>query len=171
MNKKNTSCDTSVLINFLKIKRTDLLQKCSHNFFITDHVQEEITTCYPEQQALLDSALEKKILTKINVDSPEEFKLFGELSKSGQLGTGECAAISIAAHQKYYLAIDDNQAIKKASCLLLSSYILRTQDLILIMIEEDILSLDEADYMIEIWAREHRFKVKINSFRELSLKY
>ncbi|MEI6242089.1 MAG: hypothetical protein WCP39_01635 [Chlamydiota bacterium] len=164
----NTSCDTSVLINFLKIKRIDLLQNCSHFFFITDHVVDEITTYYPNQQALLKSALDQKILTKVSVNSSEELKIFEELSKSGQLGAGECAAIAFAVHQNYYLTIDDNQAIKKASFLLLPNRILRTQDLILLMIQENLLNIDEADHMIQIWAKEHRFKLKFNSFNELA---
>jgi len=72
------------------------------------------------------------------------------LSKSGQLGAGECAAIASAVHQKHYLAIDDNQAIQKASVLILPNFILRTQDLILIMIQENLLSLYEADKLLLI---------------------
>lgn len=164
---KNTSCDTSVLINFLKIKRIDLLQECSHSFFITDHVQNEITESYPDQSALLKTALDKNILTKVTVNSSEELKIFVELSKSGQLGAGECAAIASAVHQKNYLAIDDNQAIQKASALLLPNFILRTQDLILIMIQENLLSIAEADEFLLVWAQQHRFKLKLNSFNEL----
>ena len=164
---KNISCDTSVLINFLKIKRIDLLQECSHSFFITDHVQNEITECFPQQYSLLKSALDQNILTKVTVNSSQELKIFLELSKSGQLGAGECAAIASAVHQKHYLAIDDNQAIQKASVLILPNFILRTQDLIFIMIQENLLSLYEADKLLLIWAKEHRFKLKINSFNEL----
>ena len=66
---KNISCDTSVLINFLKIKRIDLLQECSYSFFITDHVQNEITECFPQQYSLLKSALDQNVLTKVTVNS------------------------------------------------------------------------------------------------------
>lgn len=164
---KNISCDTSVLINFLKIQRIDLFQKCSLFFFITDHVQDEISAYYPDQHTLLNFAVDQKILVKRNVESPEEFQTFGELSKSGQLGAGECAAIAIAVHQHYCLAIDDNQAIRKASILLSPHCILRTQDLMLLMIQENLLSLEQADHMIQVWAKEHRFRLKIDSFRSL----
>ena len=161
-----TSCDTSVLINFLKIDRMDLLEKCSHSFFITDHVQEEITTHYSDQHTLLQTALHQKILQKADVESSEEFAVFAQLSKSGQLGTGECAAIALASCRKYYLLIDDVQAIKKASSLIAPNFILRTQDLIVLMIQEHLLEIKEADYLIEVWAKQHRFKLKVKSFEE-----
>lgn len=164
---KNTSCDASVLINFLRIDRLDLLEKCTHSFFITDHVQDEISNYYPSQRTCLEDGLHRNILQKANVESSEEFTLFANLNKSRQLGAGECAAIAVAIHRGYYLAIDDNQAIKKAQGLLSPHCILRTQDLILLMINEQLLALEEADHLIEIWATRHRFKLKIKSFREL----
>jgi hypothetical protein len=35
------------------------------------------------------------------------------------------------------------------------------------MIQEQLLEIDEADHLIGIWATQHRFKLKIQSFREL----
>lgn len=164
---KNTSCDASVLINFLKVKRIDLLEKCSYSFFITDHVKDEITTHYSDQRTYLDHALHQNILQRANVETHQEFAIFAELGKTGLLGAGECAAIAIASHRQYYLAIDDNQAIKKALGLFSPHFILRTQDLVLLMIQEQLLGIDEADKLIEEWATQHRFKLKIKSFREL----
>jgi Predicted nucleic acid-binding protein, contains PIN domain len=164
---KPTSCDSSVLINFLRINRIDLLGKCSHTFFITDHVVEEISSLFPAQRACLEFGLEQKILQKINVELPGEFELFTSLNESRQLGAGECAAIAVASHRGYYLTIDDNQAIKKTMGLIGSSQIFRTQDLIVMMIREQILEVAEADHLIEIWATQHRFKLKIKSFSEL----
>ena len=164
---KNTSCDASVLINFLKIDRIDLLEKCSHSFFITDHVEEEISTCYPNQKSCLESGLKNNSLQKICVDSFEEIALFADLNRSGQLGAGECAAIAVASHRGYYLAIDDNQAIKKTIGLLEPHFVLRTQDLICLMIQEQILEIEAADQLIEMWATQHRFKLNIRSFSEL----
>ena len=167
MKTKVTICDTSVLINFLKINRMDLFAKSSYTFFITDHVFEEITTHYPEQQAVLDAALKQNILEKITVREPRELEIFSELIRSGQLGTGECAAIAVASVHDYYLAIDDNQAIKKASAFLPITHIVRTQDLIVLMIKEQALNIEEADNLIQMWATSHRFRLKIQSFSEL----
>lgn len=35
------------------------------------------------------------------------------------------------------------------------------------MIHEQLLEIEEADRLIEVWATQHRFKLKIKSFREL----
>ncbi len=164
---KNISCDASVLINFLKINRIDLLEKCSRSFYITDHVQDEITTHYADQRTRMESALHQNVLQKANVQTPHEFAIFAELSKEGLLGTGECAAIAVASHRQYHLAIDDNQAIKKASGLLPPHSILRTQDLVSLMIQEQLLEIDAADALIQEWATQHRFKLKIKSFKEM----
>lgn len=158
---KNTSCDASALINFLRINRLDLLEKCTHSFFITDHVVDEISNYYPDQRACLEYGLYQNILQKINVESSQEFAIFADLSKSGQLEAGECAAIAVASHRGYSLAIDDNQAIKKALELASHPYVLRTQDLILLMIREQLLEIDEADHLIEIWATQHRFAIAL----------
>ncbi len=164
---KNISCDASVLINFLRIDRIDLFEKCSYAFLITDHVQDEISNFYPDQRAVLEHGLHRKALHKINVEAEQEFTLFAELNKSGQLGAGECAAIAVAHHRNYDLAIDDNQAIKKTLALPSPPVVLRTQDLILLMIQEHLLEIEEADQLIHIWATQHRFKLKIQSFSEL----
>jgi predicted nucleic acid-binding protein len=164
---KTTSCDSSVLINFLRVDRLDLIDRCSFSFVITDHVMEEISNCFSEQRDRLEGGLVRKIIQIANVEAPEEFELFGKLSETGQLGAGECAAIAIAVHREYHLAIDDNQAIRKTTGLLPSSRILRTQDLVLTMIQEQILELNDADKLIQIWADQHRFKLPIKSFSEL----
>jgi predicted nucleic acid-binding protein len=51
INKKILITDTSVLINFLNINRLDLLIAYPGKFLITEHVIEEITIDFPEQQS------------------------------------------------------------------------------------------------------------------------
>lgn len=164
---KLTSCDTSFLINFLKIDRLDLLDRCSHSFLISEHVLDEITNCYTVQRSCLEKGLRQNILKQIKVDTAEELDTFVQLNITRQLGAGECASIALAYHRDYFLAIDDIQAIKKALVLLPASRILRTQDLILLMIQEQLLDINEADQLIDVWATQHRFQIKIKSFREI----
>ena len=40
--------DTSVLINFLRVDRMDLIARHSHRFLVTDHVAGEVTDFYGE---------------------------------------------------------------------------------------------------------------------------
>ena len=73
----------------------------------------------------------------------------------------ESALQFLAIHNKYCLAIDDNLAIKSALAIDPQLSILRTQDLILKMIQEGILNVLEADSILQDWAENHRFKLKI----------
>lgn len=163
----NIICDTSVLLNFLKINRLDLLAQYSHAFWVTDHVCREITIDYPAQQKLFQYAFETSVIQKICVDDPQELALFIELIKKRQLGAGECATIAAAVHRGYFLAIDDNQTIKKAELLMSSSKILRTQDILVGMIKENLLSFEAADQLLLNWATYHRFKLKIPTIKDL----
>jgi predicted nucleic acid-binding protein len=163
----NIICDTSIIINFLKINRLDLLAEYSHKFWVTDHVDREITNDYPAQQQLFQRAFDKLAIQKTSVEDPQELDLFIELIKNGQLGSGECATIAVAVNRGYFLAIDDNQAIKKAELLMAPTKILRTQDILVRMIRENLLSIESADQLLQNWATYHRFKLKIPTIKDL----
>jgi len=159
--------DTSVLINFLKIDRLELLGRCSERFLVTDHVREEITDNFLEQLQRFQKGLQKQILEEIRVVDSAEMEIFSTLMQKRKLGIGECSAISVAIHRQCALAIDDNLAIKITLSLAPALPILRTQDLMVKMIQEDIISVSEADAILHDWAKNHRFKLKIDSFEEL----
>ena len=159
--------DTSVLINFLKIDRLDLLGNCSLRFLVTDHVGAEITDSFPDQLQRFQNGLQQHALEEINVAEPVEIELFSTLLRKGKLGIGECSPISVAIHRKYLLAIDDNLAIKSTLSLAPHLPILRTQDLMVKMIQEGVLNILDADTILQDWAKNHRFTLKINSFKDL----
>ena len=52
--------DASVLINFLRVDRMDLISECSHDFVVTDHVAEEITSRYPDQRQRFALAIDDR---------------------------------------------------------------------------------------------------------------
>lgn len=158
--------DTSVLVNFLRIERVDLIADHSYEFLVTDHVSEEITDHYPAQQALFTSALENGALREVSVTNAEAVALFGRLSSTGTLGPGECSAIALSIHSGYALAIDDRRAAKQALRISHGLRILRTQDLVVSMIHEGLLTIRHADAIKETWSNEHRFHLPFNSFRE-----
>jgi predicted nucleic acid-binding protein len=139
----NIICDTSIIVNFLKINRLDLLGCSSHTFWVSNHVHQEIKIDYPEEQQLFQSALEQLWIKKIVVKDPQELDLFIKLMKNRQLGAGECAAIAVAVCRGYFLAIDDGHAIKKAAVLMTLDRILRTQDIVVELIDENLLSDDQ----------------------------
>lgn len=159
--------DTSVLVNFLRIDRMDLIAEHSHDFVVTDHVADEITDHYPDQQERFGAAIEAGVLKQQSVTDPHELVLFGSLSATGRLGAGECSAIALAVHRGHSLAIDDKRAAKEARRTDSELSIIKTQDLMVSMIREGLLNVQVADRIKEEWAKKHRFKLKFGSFAEL----
>ena len=49
--------DTSVLINFLRIDRMDLIGHHPQRFLATDHVEDELTSDYPDQRMRYQAAV------------------------------------------------------------------------------------------------------------------
>lgn len=159
--------DTSVLVNFLRVDRMDLIGDLSHDVIATDHVALEVTDHYPDQQARLAAALSDGRIAQVSVTDPVELTLFGRLSSSGRLGSGECSAIAIASHQGHILAIDDRRAANQARRVDGQMQIVGTQDLVVSMIQEKLLDVQEADSIKDMWANHHQFRLKIASFGDL----
>ena len=159
--------DASVLINFLRIDRTDLLADHSHDFLATDHVAAEITDRYPDQQQRFATALETGTIAEARVTVQEELRLFAALLDSERLGAGECSAIALAVHRRYILAMDDYLATTHARRTDATFRIFATQDLVVSMIGQGLLNIAEADRIKQEWATRHRFRLKLASFRNL----
>lgn len=159
--------DTSVLVNFLVVRRLDLLRDHTHyRFVVTDHVRAEITEHYADQLAQLESALAAGWLREIPVTEPEELELFAELSASGRLGAGECSAMAVAVCKKRPLAIDDKAARRRASAFNPKVKLLNTETLMVKLIQAGRLSVADADQIKVEWEREHRFKLGFGSFAD-----
>ena len=159
--------DASVLINFLRIDRIDLIAGHSHAFLATDHVANEVSDRYPDQQRRFASALASGALTLIPVAAAEELRLFASLSATGRLGAGECSAIAVAVQRGYTLAIDDRVANRLARHFAPSLHIVTTPDLVLSMIRQDLLGVEEADRIKLEWSDRHRFRLNLDSFGDL----
>jgi len=161
--------DTSVLVNFLRIDRMDLIGTHPDSFIATDHVAAEITE--PDQQSRYSTALSAGHLVEQRVDDPVEMEMFLRLSRGGRLGAGERSAIAVALNRNYRLAIQDNRAIRRAIQEAGVSGnpipIVRTQDIVVELIRGHALTVEMADAMLVDWANNHRFKLKISSFQEL----
>ena len=158
--------DASVLVNFLRIDRMDLIAGHSHEFTVTDHVADEVSDRYPDQQQRFASAVEAGALSRQRVTSPAEVALFGTLSASGRLGAGECSAIAVAVHRRHILAIDDRRATIQARRADRTLRVLTTRDLMVSMIGEGLLDIVEADSIKDEWAARHRFRLRLESFRD-----
>ena len=158
--------DASVLINFLVLDRTELLAHLpGHRFVVTDHVRAEVSAHYPDQLQRLEQALSSGVLAEIAVTDLAEVQLFAQLSAAG-LGIGECSAIAVAANRKMVLAIDDKTAIKRVNALGLGPTILTTEQIVVLLIQQSILTIPEADAMKLDWELNHRFRLKFQSFAD-----
>ena len=158
--------DASVLINFPRIDRTDLIAGHFHAFLATDHVAAEVTDRYPDQQQRFAAAVATGAISETRVTTPEEIRLFGSLFAAGRLGAGECSAIALAIHRGYILAIDDRLATTHAGRADATLRILATQGLVVSMIRQGLLDIAEADRIRQEWATRHRFRITVDSFRE-----
>jgi predicted nucleic acid-binding protein len=163
--------DTSVIVNFLRIDRMDLLGMHPEAFMTTDHVGVEITASYPEQQERYQSALDLGHVREERIDDAQETEIFVRLGRTGRLGAGERSAIAAAVNRRLSLAIDDSTAIRRAmreAELSASALrIVRTQDIMVRLIRTGAVDLVAADQIRDDWARNHRFRLRIASFSEL----
>lgn len=163
--------DTSVLVNFLNVDRTDLIGSHEPKCMITDHVLQEVTDSYPEQKQRLEAAIAAGYVTATTVSDDVEVELFARLLEPGRLGSGECSAISVAIKRNYSLGIDDRRAIKVARSIALDEgvelQILGTQDIVRNLIVAGVLTVEAADALLVAWREDHRFVLKIGSFAEL----
>ena len=80
--------DTSVLINFLKIDRMDLIGRHLGRFLATDHVESELAVDYPDQRARYQAAVGTNLLDTCSVTDPAEVELFLRLGPGVRLGAG-----------------------------------------------------------------------------------
>lgn len=152
--------DTSVLVNFLRIARLDLLRRHPLDFIVTDHVVSEITDHYTDQKRQLRNSLHDGTLQQMTIKSTDELKLFASLIATRTLGGGECSAIALAVHRDYVLAMDDRRAIKHAHSINQNLKVITTPDLLQSMIDQKLLNQNEATAIKDQWARKHRFIIK-----------
>lgn len=156
-----------MLVNFLCIDRMDLIARHSHRFLITEHVLEEITDHYPEQQARLKAALDDGTIEVVAVSGDAVLDLFKTLSETSRLGAGESAAIACAIANDYAIAIDDRAAVTQARQLKADLVILGSQDIVVHLIRSGEIALAEADQIKDTWANHHRFRLAFVSFGEM----
>jgi predicted nucleic acid-binding protein len=159
--------DTSVLLNFLRVGRLDLLVELpGHEFLVTDHVRGEVTDHASWQ--LLAQALAEKRLREERADAPEEVAAFGQLVAVRTLGVGECAALAVAVCRRLPIAIDDKAARKKATAMFGFRQFLGTADLVVAAIRGGRIDVQGADEMKRRWESELRFRMGFASFADIA---
>ena len=162
--------DTSVLINFLRIDRMDLIGAHPASFIATDHVAAEIADTYPDQQARYAAAVAAGH-SKQRIDDPDELEMFLRLAKRGRLGpvsVPQSRSPSIAnARSQSTIFAAIHHALEEAAIAGNVLTILRTQDIMVELIRVTAVSIEAADAILVDWAANHRFRLKITSFRDV----
>lgn len=163
--------DTSVLVNFLRIDRVDLL--ASHpryRFVVIDYVKREVTDRYPQQIARLDGALALGLLES-DIDpglvTMAELLAYTDLQKV-RIGDGERGAIAAAYSRGYAIAINDYRAMKKLPPAYRSITREDTASIMVSLIHSGVLPVAEADAIKADWEANHRFRLKFASFGEVT---
>ena len=139
-----------------------------HTFAVTDHVVEEVEDDYGDECRRLDTAIKSGVLREERVDARVLAEISGSSAASRRLGLGERSAITLAVSNGWLLAIDDQRAAKEARKISPTLPILTTQDLVVSMIRESLLSVGEADRIKDIWSARFRFHLRISSFVDIA---
>lgn len=164
--RRQVVLDTSVLLNFLRVGRLDLLVGLpGHEFLVTDHVRGEVTD--PAHAGTLEEALQGGQLIEVRIDDPAELMVFAQLTALRVVGVGECAALALAMHRGLQIAIDDKAARKKAVALFGLERFVGTVNLVATAIRSGLIDVQGADELKQSWEAELRFRVGIASFGDL----
>lgn len=158
--------DTSVLLNFLRVGRLDLLVRLpEHEFLVTDHVRLEVTDA--ECARMLGVALRHEQMREARVDAPMEVAAFQQLAAVRVLGLGECAALAVAVCRQLPIAIDDKVARKKAQVLFGFEQFVGTAELVVAAIRSGLVDVAAADRIKARWEVDLRFRLGFESFGQL----
>ena len=135
--------DASVLINFLRAGRLDLLRYHEgYKIVVTEHVSQEVR--YPDQVAGLAEALTAGDIAEIQVTDPVELEIFAELNTV--LGRGESASIAVAANRGWVTAMDElGRARREVYDRIGRNRLINTPGLILSCVQNGAITVAEAD--------------------------
>lgn len=158
--------DTSVLINFLRAGRLDLLRHHEgYRIVVTEHVRREVT--YPDQAAELAAALTAGDIDETQVTDPVELGIFAELN--AVLGRGESASIAVATNRGWVIAMDEvGRARREVYERVGRNRLINTPGLILGCVRNGAITVAEADSIKDgLESQGQSFAVSFDSFGDL----
>lgn len=155
--------DTSVLLNFLKAQRLDLLRACGARLVIPAEVRSEVRR--PDQVAALDAALSAGWIVEETMTATVEVALFAQLAARGTLGLGERAVIALAVSRGWGAALQDKPAREEALRRNKAVELHGTESFVREAIEHGAITWQEADALLLEWRTQHRFRSMLTTFR------
>lgn len=157
--------DASILLNFVKVGRIDLLGALDSSVLLLDQVRAEVVR--PAQSQVVTEAITAGIMTLESVTNIAEVTLFADLRADGRLGAGECAVLAVALHRHWVAGLQDKRARAEGRRRRRALRLCGTEDLMVTLLRSGAVTLAEADQLLVEWATQHRFRLKIASFGEL----
>jgi len=131
--------DNTVLSNFVKVRRLNLLKKAFDLIYITEQVLEEFRL-----------GVEREVLPEVSIDfdvlrlGDEEMELYNALRT--KLGKGEASCLAIAKYRNMKVLTDDLDARKTAN--ILGVPVSGTIGVLVRCVEKGIATKDEADKIL-----------------------
>lgn len=162
-NRSPIAVDTSVLLNFLKAGRLDILRACTARLVIPTEVRGEVQR--PDQVAALDAALANGWISEEPITATAEVALFAQLAARGALGIGERAVIAIAATRGWGAALQDKPAREEAQRRSKAMELHNTESFVREAVGHGAITYDEADALLVEWRTQHRFRSLLTTFR------
>ena len=162
--KNKLVLDTSVLLNFLKVNKEELL--LSHpnlSLLVTDHAYDEVRE--PAQSERLEGLISSNAIELASL-TYEELETYSKLRDIQVLGKGECGAMTVAASRGHVLALDDRRASREAKKQFPKIKVITTTDIMVDLIHLGIITVDTADEIKIEWENNHSFQLKFNSFAD-----
>ncbi len=156
--------DANVLINLMHAGRLGLLGALTgYEFVVPDHVVAEIKDS--EQRRTLDGSIEGGVLRVEAITEFGSMAVFAELRDL--MGAGEAACLAIACGRGWIVASDEKGAFRREAIARLGEgRIITTAGLLLLAIQQAVITADEADEAKTVLER-HRFRMDFESFRDL----
>lgn len=163
--------NTTLVSNFAAIRRLNLLHHCWESLYIPEQVFAEILDGRMQGYTFYDN-IEREIspmtpggwLQLTSLQSPEEFRLFGELL--GDLHHGEAACLAIAAQRKWVFLSDD-RATRQAAAKL-DVPVSGTLGVLVSLVKRGLLKPEEGDLALQAMVKKGYFS-PVHSIVELIL--
>lgn len=160
----DTVVEASPLISFLKVDRFDILEALYPILLCTAHVSGEVVLFHQRERLL--ALLESGRLREVSLTEPAHLAEFAHLTEDSPLGPGEASSLLYAAHNGCRLIITDKKGIREAKKR--GVLCVTTQEVMVAAIRIGVISLAEADALIDAWKALNEFPVAITSYREIT---
>lgn len=154
------AADTSLLLNFLRIDRTDILGALpGFRFHVLNHVVNEVTK--EPHATRLQEALREAHVVQFELTDLDAIADYNALRAN--LGDGEAATIAAAGHLHWIVGMDERgRAKREAAARVGEENLLNTPGLLVHTVRAGLLSLEEAEQIrLDLVAHSYRIKSPI----------